>query len=154
MEAINARWEAYEALDYEGRIALFTETLDEPELMDDEMAFEMLNTLYGPALERDQRDRFDGLIAALRDRLPEVYDTSAQYYLDWQVSNALATGRPDALAARVQELTDAATFDIDIFDHIVDRLAYHGQLSLLIDATRRAWPLVKESDNVVPWAHG
>lgn len=38
MEAINARWEAFEAEDYEGQIALFMTTLDEPELMDDETA--------------------------------------------------------------------------------------------------------------------
>jgi hypothetical protein len=151
MEAINARWEAYEALDYEGRIALFTDTLDEPELMDDEMAFEMLNTLHGPALERDERDRFDALITALRDRLPEVYDHSAHYYLDWQIGNALAMGHSDALAALVRELTDTAKFDIDIFNNIIDRLAYYGQLSLLLDATRRAWPLVNEPGNVVPW---
>jgi hypothetical protein len=151
MEAINARWEAYEVLDYEGRMALFRQTLDEPELMDDEMAFEMLHNLYDSALKRDERDRFDTLITALRDRLPEVYDSSAPYYLDWQIGNALAMGRSDALAALVRELTDTATFDIDIFNHIMDRLAYHGQLRLLLDATRRAWPLVSEPGNVVPW---
>lgn len=151
MEAIDERWEAFEAQDYEGRIALFTETLDEPELMDDEMAFEMLNTLHGPALEHNQRDRFDALVAALRDRLPEVYDSSASFYLDWRISNALALGRPDALPALVRELTDTAAFDIDVFNNIVDQLAYHGQLSPLIEATRRAWPLVNEPGNVVPW---
>ncbi len=151
IEAINTRWEAYEARDYEGRIALFTAMLDEPELMDDEMAFEMLNTLRGPALEHDQRDRFDALITSLRDRLPEVYDSSASYYLDWQITNALAKGRSDALPALVRELTDAAKFEIDIFNNIVDRLAYHGQLNLLIEATRHAWLQVNEPGNVVPW---
>ena len=43
MEAINARWEAFEAADYEGKLSLFTRSLAEPELMDGEMAFEMLS---------------------------------------------------------------------------------------------------------------
>ena len=151
MEAINARWELFKAEDYEGQIALFTATLDEPELMDDEMAFEMLNTIHTPALEHDQRDRFEGLVAALRQRLPEVYASSANYYLDWQISNACATGRWDALPALVRELTNTAKFDIDTFNNIMDQLAYYGQLRLIVDAMRLAWPLVKTPGNVVPW---
>jgi hypothetical protein len=151
MEAINARWEVIEAEDYEGQIALFTATLDEPELMDDEMAFEMLNTMYPAALEHDQRDRFDGLVGALRERLPEVYANRANYYLDWQITNACAHGRLDALPALVRELTDTAKFDIDIFNNIMDQLAYYGQLRLIVDVMRLAWPLVKTPGNVVPW---
>ena len=150
-EAMEARWAQYESLDYEGRIALFTETLGEPEFMDDEMAFEMLNTLHGEAMQRGDRDRFDALVAALRDRLPDVYESSAHYYLDWQISNALATGRFDVLAQLVRGLTETDEFEIDTFNNIVDRLAYHGHLNLLLDATRRAWPLVNEPGNVVPW---
>ncbi len=43
VQAWNARWEEFESANYEDRISLFTRTLDEPELMDGEMAFEMLN---------------------------------------------------------------------------------------------------------------
>jgi len=42
-DALNARYEAFEAADYEGKIALFYHTLDEEALMDAEMAFEMLS---------------------------------------------------------------------------------------------------------------
>ena len=42
LEAQEARWEAFEAQDYEGQMALFTQTLDEAELLDNEMAFDML----------------------------------------------------------------------------------------------------------------
>src|SRR5207249_234995 len=43
VEAWNAHWEDFEAQDYEGKIALFNRMLDETELMDHEMAFEMLS---------------------------------------------------------------------------------------------------------------
>jgi hypothetical protein len=150
-EAMEARWEQYESLDYEGRIALFNEMLGQPEFMDDDMAFEMLDSLHGATMERGDRDRFDALIAALRDRLPDVYASSAHFYLDWRISNALATGRSDVLAQWVQELAETDEFDIDTFNNVVDRLAYHGHLSLLLDATRRAWPRVNEPGHVVPW---
>ena len=59
VEAWNARYEEFEAIDYEARIALFKRTLDEVELMDDEMAFEMLEKLFHQAAEHDERDRYD-----------------------------------------------------------------------------------------------
>ena len=43
--AFDARWEEFEKQDYEGQIALFLKTLDEKELMDDDMAFEMVDLL-------------------------------------------------------------------------------------------------------------
>ena len=77
IQAINARWEEFETQHYEGRIALFLETLNDAELMDAEMAFEMLNTLYYESIEKYERDRFDGLMDTLRARLPDVYAQEA-----------------------------------------------------------------------------
>ena len=37
MDAWNARWDEFDAADYEGRMALFLRTLEEEELMDAEM---------------------------------------------------------------------------------------------------------------------
>src|SRR5262245_56347661 len=59
IEAWNARYEEFETGDYEARVALFNRTLDEVELMDAEMAFEMLEQLFRQAAERDDRDRYD-----------------------------------------------------------------------------------------------
>jgi hypothetical protein len=151
IEAWNARWEAFEAQDYEGQITLFTETCDDPELMDDEMAFEMLNTLHSQALERDQRDRFDRLVESLQTHLPAAYASSSNYYLYWRITNALATGRFDAVPPLVRDMATTAKHDIDILNNVIDALAYHGQLPLIVEATRLAWPWVQEPGNVVPW---
>jgi hypothetical protein len=72
VDAIYARWEEFQEQDYKGQIALFTRSLDE-DLIDDESAFEMLNTIYYDSVERDERERFDALARDLRERLPEVY---------------------------------------------------------------------------------
>src|SRR6266508_4152448 len=88
-EAWNARYDEFEAGDYEERIAIFNRTLDEPDLMDGEMAFEMLTTLFDQSLERDDRDRYDSLVESLREWLPEVYKKEAHYLLENGYLNTL-----------------------------------------------------------------
>ena len=78
IEAINARFEEFKALDYAGQAALFTQTLNDEALMDHEMAFDMLETLYERSIKLGDYDQFDSLVQALRQRLPEVYDHDAQ----------------------------------------------------------------------------
>lgn len=119
--------------------------------MDDEMAFEMLNTLHPQALEQNQRDRFDRLVETLQTRLPEVYTSSSNYYLHWRITNALVTGRFDAVPPLVRDLATTAKHDIDILNNVIDALAYHGQLPLIVEAMHLAWPWVQEPGNVVPW---
>ena len=151
MEAIDNRWEEFEDQDYEGQIAVFMETLEEPELMDDEMAFEMLSSLHSQMLERDERDRFDSLIETLRTRLPEVYESSAHYYLSMRITHLLDTGRYDGLSPLIKDLANTDNHDIDMLNQSLDALAYHGQLALLVDTMHDAWPWVQEPGNVVPW---
>jgi hypothetical protein len=151
LQAWNARWEEFEAQDYEGQIALFLQTLDEEELMDDEMAFEMLNTIYYESVDRDERERFDGLVDIIREQLPDVYAHDAHYYLDWRITSALATGHTDAVPSLATEMATTADRNIDTFNNVLDRLAYHGQLAALVEAMRIAWPQVKDAENIVAW---
>ncbi len=148
---MQARLDAFESADYEGQIALFLQTLDAPELLDREMAFEMINPLYGKCAARGQRARVDALVAALRERRPELYAEDAHYYLDWLIANALAEGRIEQLPALTRELAVVAGNDLDIFNSVIDRLAYHGQITTLLEAMRIAWPYVQQSD-VFGWA--
>jgi hypothetical protein len=150
-EAFDRRWEEFKKQDYEGKITLFIKTLDEVELMDEEMAFEMLNQIYGKAVEQNDRDRFESLVAMLRERLPDVYNKDIHYYLDWSITNALAADRIDKIPALARELAKTAGEEIDLFSSVVDQLAYHDQLSTVVEMIRIAWPLVKESDDIVPW---
>jgi hypothetical protein len=151
LAAWDERWEEFEAADYEEQVALFTRTLDEPGLMDGEMAFEMLNELYHQAVERQERDRFDALVAKLRERSPDVYAEEAHYLLDFLLTNALAAGRREAIPALARELAERADEDIDLFNNAVDQLAYHGHLSTLVEMMRLAWPKVQRSDEIISW---
>ncbi|MFQ5796945.1 MAG: SEC-C metal-binding domain-containing protein [Candidatus Bipolaricaulia bacterium] len=151
IEAVNARWNEFEAQDYEGQTALFRKTLDEPELMDGEMAIEMLSILYPQSIERGERDHFDALVEELRERLPDVYAQSTPYLLEWRITNALVTDQSDAVVTQARELARTADQDIDIFNNVLDMLAYHDQLSVLVEAVRLAWPSVEASADIVPW---
>jgi hypothetical protein len=152
--AFNRRWEEFEGRDYEGQIALFQQTLEEPEMMDSEMAFEMLNIIYHESVTRgpSERDRFEGLVDMLRTRLPDVYDQDAHIYLDWQLTNALALGRHAAVPDLARQLAASVGDSLDHFSETRDRLAFHGQVAVLNDAMRIVWPEVKHSENLLPWA--
>jgi len=154
MEAWEERWEEFEAADYEGQIALFTRTLEEQELMDGEMAFEMLSHLYDEMVKHDERDRFDALVASLRERLPEVYAQESSYFLLDLSINALVAGRDEEVAALARELAEKAGKEIDLFNNLVDGLAYHGRLSVLVEMMRLAWPKVQRSRDIISWGVG
>jgi hypothetical protein len=151
IEAWNARYEEFEASDYEARIELFKRTLDDVELMDSEMAFEMLSILFTETAEREERDRYDLLIETLRERLPEVYKTEAHYLLENRILNALVLKRPEAVRALTLELAELAGDQIDMWNLVEIRLAYHDYLDTLVEAMRLAWPGVRDSEEIISW---
>ena len=73
------------------------------------------------------------------------------FYLAHCVRDALADNRLEAVAPFTRDLAARAEVDIDTFNRTVDALAYHGQLGVLVEAFRIAWPDVKSSSNIVPW---
>jgi hypothetical protein len=148
---LNARWKEFEARDFEGRIALYRATLEDEELMDDEMAFEMLNSLYQEMARRNQRGRILPLVKALRKRRPEVYKQGAPYYLSWLISDALAWGPPEKVPVLARNMARTAGRNIDIFNRTREQLEYHGRLATLVEIMPIAWLRVKKSTNVVPW---
>ena len=100
-------WREFESANDEGRIAVFKKTLEDAEVMTDDLAFEMLSILRGDAMKSGARTRFAECVDALRERRPELFDKSAQYYLSWCLLDALAESRPDAVPSLARELAPA-----------------------------------------------
>jgi SEC-C motif len=144
-------WQEFESQNGEGRIAVFLETLEDAEVMTDDMAFEMFNILHTDAVKSGDRTRFADCVGALRERRPDVFDQGGHYYISWCLQDALAESRQEAVHSLARELAARAGRDIDIFNRVSTSLAYHGQLPVLVESLRIAWPLVKSSDDVVPW---
>ncbi|MHB1560779.1 MAG: YecA family protein [Isosphaeraceae bacterium] len=147
----NALWDEFKSKLGEDRVAMFLEALNDPEVMSDDLAFEMLQLLRPEAVASDRRARFAECVAALRERLPEVFEKSGAYYLSLCLLDALAEGRQEVVPSLARDLAARAGRDIDIFNRSAETLAYHGQLDVLLDALRIGWPLVKSSSDVVPW---
>ena len=152
MDALNVRYEEFMAADYENRIALFERTLNEPLLMDGEMAFTMLNELFYEAVERDERDRYDAWVEHLRDTVPDVYEEEAAFLLENRITNAIAMRRHERIHAHTLELAALAEKKFDAWHRAESQLAYHGDLHTLIAAMRLVWLNVRNSDDILPWA--
>ncbi len=150
-EAWEARWQEFRLSNYESRIDLFTRTLDEPELMDEELAHEMLNELFSQAEARNQRDRFDELTETLRTKLPEVYEKNVKWMIDWRINNAITQGRHDIIPSFINDLGRLPGLDIDLWNRVESRLAYYGHLTTMLEAMRLGWPNVTASTEVEPW---
>ncbi len=148
----NPLWDKFEAADSEGRVAVFLEALEDEELLDGGMAFEMGEVLHQDAVRRGGRSRFAELVAALRRRRPAIFDKSAPFYLSLCLEDALAEGRTDAVRPLALDLAALASRNLDTVHRSLDALAYHGQLAVLVEAMRIAWPSVKSSRDVLPWA--
>ncbi len=147
-QALDDRWEQFQELDdYADQIALFQQSLDDG-LIDPDNAFDMLVDIFAGSSERNERDHFDALLKKLRERYPDVYETDAGTYIEWQITNALAAGRRQDLPALVLALAEQADEHIEAFDTVLDMLAYHGQTALLVQASELAWPRIKNAPNV------
>jgi SAM-dependent methyltransferase len=144
-------WNEFESESEERRTAIFLETLEDTEVMTDSMAFEMLTCLHSDAMKRGDHRRFADLMGALRERLPEIYEESAHYYLGLCLVDALAENRLEMVPSLTRELAARAGSHIDVFNRTVDTLAYHGQLAALVEAFRIGWPGVKSSNEITPY---
>ena len=149
MDAIYARWSEFEEADEDLQPALFLKTLDEPELMDDEMAYGMLSAIFYNGPKSPESSRIEEFVGLLRERLPDVYAASRQFYLHWLILNANASHKPERLLELAGEIAEIAGDDVDIYSQVVHLLAYHGYLEALSKASRIAWPLIKVSKDIM-----
>lgn len=150
-EARDALWNEFETRDYQDQIALFLKTFDTPELLGDGMAFEMLAAIRRGVKEHDDWDAFEILVRAFRERLPETFDGTAACCISWLIEERVARGRLDDLAPLATEIAAHAGDDIDTFDLVFDSLAYHCNLSTLVEVMRIGWSGVRSSGDILPW---
>lgn len=152
-QALKRRYEQFEAADLDGKVSIYLSLVegqgDPP--MDEQDAVEMLPTLYDGLAENNQRQRFDELVAALKQKQPGAYGGAKGLCLELGIDNLVAQGRWDEVAEPAKELAALAGRYIDTFRGVMDMLDFHGKLPLLLEGSRIAWPKVKESDDIVSW---
>lgn len=146
-------WETFEAADYEGRRALVEELVGDPDRMDAENAFHMINDLAPKAIEREETDWVAHIITRLEDEQPETYAEELPYLLSRHLEAAAVTGRIETVAAeRVEDLATVASQDIDQFYPCIELIAYHGSVAPIAEAMQHGWAAVRKSSDVMPFA--
>jgi hypothetical protein len=143
-------WQQFRAKDRDAQMATFREEMESPDF-DSDSAFEFLGFLYDERPDDEALDRFADLVQGLRQRHPDLYQDNSHFFLSWLMQDALAKGDFANLADWGRELATRTNSDIDVVNRVLDRLAYHGQLALLVEMHRIAWPDVKTEVNIVPW---
>jgi hypothetical protein len=144
----SALWEEFEDAKLDRLTEIFLRTLENPELMDEEFAFEMLMAIR----DRHSIAAFHEALKALIEQRPDLYEHDAAYYLDWQIADALAAGYSDRLPELCRSLADTAGKHLDEIYTTLELLLYHGQLAPASEMLRRAWPLVRKSKDYFPGA--
>jgi hypothetical protein len=144
-------WDEFDRATYEGKNTLFLKTLETPDLLADDLGFEMLNAIRRRAQELGDWDAFEILLRAFQERAPEAFADSAAYCVAWLVEQRVACGRLDELGPLAREMAGYAGSDIDIFNLALDSLAYHCDLPTLVEMMRIGWPGVRDSSDIVPW---
>lgn len=146
IQAFDKRYDAFMAADYEGKINLYQQTLKEPEIMDGEMAFEMLNTLHDLSVEHGEKERFFAWRRELKEALPEVYEEESHYFLECEISDLITMDRASEVRELIFELVaKEGDRHLNNFTNVIDQLAYNGQLDLVNEAMPLAIPSFRES---------
>jgi len=145
-------WDEFQQADLPDQQAIFLRALEAGEL-DDEYAFEMLETIHGQ-LDNTPAGRalYAELVGQLQDKAPELYKQSAGYYNTYLIKDAIENQHWEALPVLLVPYVEEPERSIETFIQVQEQLRYHGQLSLLIQVMQDAWPQLSQSSEVLPWA--
>ena len=154
LERINAFWEQFMEAPYEKQWSLATEMLvEEPELCDGEMVFEITNTLFEKAVDAGETDRYKQLLQQLAETVPEAYAEELHYILEQRIQIALLAGDDADLAHYFYQFSPLAGGHLDTYYRVIRALAYHGKGEILYEGMRQARPYVAEGASLVEWAY-
>ena len=145
-------WDAFEASDYEERLALIEEITGDPERMDGENAFHMFNEIASETFKHGDADWLIHVLTRLDEEQPETYAAERAYLLSRHLEAAAVAGRVDEVAAeRTEDLATVAVETIDEFYPCLELIAYHGSLVPIAEAMDNALEGVRESSNIMPF---
>ncbi len=154
MERINAFWQTFMDAPYEKQWLLVDEMLaEEPELCDSEMVFEITNTLFAPAIEAEETERFKQLLEQLEETVPDAYAEELHYILEWHILIALREGDDANIEHYFYQFSPLAGEELDTYYRITSVLAYHGKLDILYEGMRQARSFIADGGGLVPWAY-
>lgn len=145
-------WDAFEAADFDGRIALFQRAVTEPDLIGADGMVDMLLDLKGATDTAERRRQLTALMDPVAEQRPEVYAKCEPFYTAWRITGAVIDGRRAEVLDLATRMGELAGEHIDDFNQVADRLAWHGELEALSAGLRAGWPHVRDSREILAWA--
>lgn len=142
----------FDRLEFDDKIKKFKTLIETKDELFPCVAFEFLDMLQSKADTASKREQVNGCIDLMRSTCNEVFLESAAYYANWFIANSLADGRCEGISSYFNDAAVVADSSIDVFVELIDTLAYHGQLAVLIEGMNRTWPLIRKSTSIMDWA--
>ncbi|MCP4106479.1 MAG: SEC-C domain-containing protein [Desulfobacteraceae bacterium] len=150
-EFYNEYYKKFENADFDGKVSMIRDAFEDPELLDEELFFEVFNDLNDVLSSTKERKIYFELVQELKDREPEIYEDIEGYVLFNCVSNALIDSQTENAANLFKELAMIADEEIDLFMLRIDQVAYYGLLPLLVESMRIGWEQVEDSPDIGHW---
>ncbi len=150
-EFYNEYCKKFEKADFNEKVSMIRDAYKDPELLDEELFFEVFNDLNDVLSNDRERKIYFELVQELKDREPEIYEDLEGYVLFNCVSNALIDHQTENAASLFKELAMIADEEIDLFMLRIDQVAYYGLLPLLIESMRLGWEKVEDSPDIGQW---
>jgi len=146
-------WEPTTPKDPDELIAGFQQQLNAGEMNADD-AFEWLLSIREALGDKtpEARARFAAVVEQLRQQAPEAYEEHVGLCTEYLLCDAIVEECWDEVSELVRPLAENPDKDAEAFFKIFDLLLYHGRIPILLDVVRRAWPGVKDSADITPWA--
>lgn len=153
MSAIYKFYETFESADYATKWTLAEKMLvEEPELCDEETAFEIGNSLFGDAVEADDYARFLSLSRQMERHAPKAWAYNQEYMLEWETIFALIVGDHAVATSAFMRLSDTVADHIETYYRVMSAVAWYGKVDLVIAGMRRALPSINASTDIMGWA--
>jgi len=142
-------WADYAEATLEQQIAMYRGELAAGD-MDGSFALELLETVIEGLQKRRAFGRVMEILDELQARAPAAYEEVAPYLTRWRIRTILLSGEGD-LVEPLEYFAAKPDADVDIYNHVIRRLMYHGRTRELLCAMRKGMPAVKRSKEIVPW---
>ena len=153
-DEIDLLWEKFEKSDLEEQVTLFKDALNNAEIMDGGLAFDMIDQICLKSTEIPNKIRVIKLIELLYEKLPDIFQENAAYHIHILISCAIVTDQREKVAFWAPEIVECGIKDFEVFNWVVEQLAYHGYLPILLTVMRAYWNAVKKSDDILPFGIG
>jgi hypothetical protein len=144
-------WDEFKDCDSDRKAAIIEKILDDPNLFEEFDCFELFNGLHDSCQHLKDRQVFKKLTQRLKQEYPDRYKNKFGYLLQSLIQDALIEEDKTEAGKLFLEFADNADADIDAFNRILDQMAFHGDLDLILSALHNGWEKIKDSSRIVPW---